>query len=241
LLDWTSTWTDIEAAAVATAVFPVGALEQHGTSMPLGCDNVLTTKMAEAIAADLGAYLLPTLPVGTSATHLSFRGTVTLSHETLAAVLSEVVDSLVRTQFRTVVLVSMHGGNYVVWSDLPERLGARYPGVRVVSLDLRGSWAEAARQAGISSPGLHCDEAETSLLLYLRPDLVRPNPTDCPDYEERLQDIPRTQTGFPQDVRQASPSGALGQPSLATREKGERMWRALVPLATADVRRRLGE
>ncbi|MHB0878343.1 MAG: creatininase family protein [Anaerolineae bacterium] len=239
MLDWTNTWTDIEAAAVTTAVVPVGALEQHGTSLPLGCDTVLTAKVAEAVATELGAYLLPALPIGTSATHLSFRGTVTLSHETLAAVLSDVVDSLVRTQFRTVLLVSLHFGNYVVWSDLPQRLSARYPGTRVVALEPRPIWAEACRQAGIATPGLHCDEAEASLLLYLRPDLVGSNPTDCPEYEERLESVPRTETGFPQDVRQVSPSGALGQPSLATREKGERLWRVMLPLLVADARQKV--
>ncbi len=55
----------------------------------------------------------------------------------------------------------------------------------------------------------------------------------------RLAHVPRTQTGFPQDVRQVSPSGALGTPSLGTAEKGERLWRAMLPLLIADVRARL--
>lgn len=241
MLDWTNTWVDLETAGVMTAVVPIGALEQHGTNLPLGCDNVMTTRAAEAIAAELGAYLLPTLPIGTSATHLSFRGTVTLSHETLAAVISDTVDSLARTGFRNVVLVSMHFGNYVVWSDLPERLSERYPGTRVVAVEPQSAMALAERHAGGFSPGLHCDEAEASIMLYLRPDLVGPSPTDCPEYEERLAGVPRTQTGFPQDVRQVSPSGALGQPSLGSREKGERVWQELVRLLVEDARGKVGQ
>jgi creatinine amidohydrolase len=69
---WENTWTEIADAGVRTAVLPIGATEQHGTNLPLLTDTLLAEVVAAAIARDLNAYLLPALPVGSSATHLSF-------------------------------------------------------------------------------------------------------------------------------------------------------------------------
>jgi creatinine amidohydrolase len=239
MLTWENTWKEIADSGITVAVLPIGATEQHGTSLPLLTDSLMAAKVAEAVAGDLGAYLLPALPVGTSATHLSFPGTLTLRHETLAAVIGDLVDSLFATGFKSVVLVSLHGGNYVVWSDLPQRLEQERPGLRIAVLDTNRLWSEASHAAGMFADEFHSGECEASALASLRPDLVRPGAVDFPEPHKHLQGFPVTQTGFPQDVRQVSPMGALGEPSKGTREKGDRFWQAFLPLAIADIRRQL--
>jgi creatinine amidohydrolase/Fe(II)-dependent formamide hydrolase-like protein len=149
------------------------------------------------------------------------------------------VESLVATGFDRVALVSMHGGNYVVWSDLPGRLEQAHPGLRVAVLHLNRLWDEASRAAGILTDEMHSGECEASALAALRPDLVRPGAVDFPEPHKHLHGVSVTQTGFPQDVRQVSPLGALGEPSRGSKEKGERFWQAFLPLAIANIREQL--
>lgn len=240
MFTWENTWKDLADAGTKIAVLPIGATEQHGTNLPLGADTLITTHVAEAIAEKFDGYLVPTIPVGTSETHLSFPGTLTLQHQTLAAVISDLVDSLARTGFTTVIIVSMHYGNYVVWSEFIDGLGYRYPGLTLVVMEPRQAWEEAAAAAGISTEELHAGEGEASLVASLRPDLVGPSPTDFPHPRRHVRKGPVTETGFPQDVRQVSPMGALGEPSLGSREKGERFWEVFLARVIADLRDDVG-
>jgi creatinine amidohydrolase len=242
MLTWENTWKEIEDSGVEVAVVPIGSTEQHGTNLPLASDSLITARVAERLADALDAYLTPLIPIGTSSEHLSFPGTLTLKTETLKAVISDIVDSLVKTGFKTIILVSTHGGNYVLWSDFIDQLDGKYPGVRVLTADLQHAWDEAYRTAGFTTPGMHADECEASLIASLRPDLVRPDPVDFPDPRERLKTkgIPVDHTGFPLDVRQASSSGALGEPSRGDRERGDLFWEVLLRLAVEDVGKQIG-
>ncbi len=241
MLTWENTWTDVERSKTSIAVLPVGATEQHGTNLPLSTDALIVGRIAEAVAEAFDAYLLPTLPVGTSATHLSFRGSLSLSHETLAAVIRDVVDSLVRTGFTTVILLSWHGGNYVVFSEaFHEELRRRHPGLRVVIPRNVPARNEAIRAAGFTTDEWHAGEREASQVASLRPDLVGPEPTDAPGFRERITGVPVTpETGFPQDVRQVSPMGSLGEPSKGSAEKGERFWEVYLPGLIESLRKEI--
>jgi creatinine amidohydrolase len=243
LLSWENTWVDLEESGTTIAVLPVGATEQHGTNLPLMTDSLITSKVAEAIAEGLDAYLLPTIPVGMSATHFSFRGTLSLRGETLAAVVEDLVDSLERTGFDTVIIVSMHGGNYVLRpdSDSVARLRQNHPNMRIVLLGPGRARREAIEAAGFTTDEWHAGEREASSVAALRPDLVGPNPTDAPGFRERIKGVPVTaETGFPQDVRQVSPMGSLGEPSLGSREKGLRYFEVYLPLLVEELRQELG-
>ncbi|NPV07676.1 MAG: creatininase family protein [Anaerolineae bacterium] len=241
MLSWENTWRDLEESGTTIAVLPVGATEQHGTNLPLMTDSLIATRVGEAIADAFHAYLLPTIPVGMSATHLSFRGTLSLRRETLAAVVTDLVDSLAQTGFTTVIIVSTHGGNYVLYSDFVDELRRRHPHMTIVVLRPRRAGQVAREAAGIHSEEWHAGEGEASLVASLRPDLVGPEPTDFPHPRSRIRDVPVTpETGFPQDVRQVSPMGSLGEPSLGTKEKGDRYWQVYLPLMIEDLRRELG-
>lgn len=240
MLTWENTWKDIEDAAPEVAIVPVGSTEQHGANLPLASDSLMTAKASEALAEAFGAYLVPLSPIGTSPEHLSFQGTVTLTTETLKAVISDIVDSLVKTKLKTIIIVSMHGGNYVLWSGFIDRLGGRHPGANVLVADLQHAWDEAYESAGFTTTGMHAGECEASLIAALRPELVGPDPVDFPNPKERTKHARLDHTGFPIDVREVSPSGALGEPSKGNREKGGRFWRAFLEQAVADVRQQAG-
>ena len=73
---WQNTWKEIEDADVKTAVVAIGSTEQHGTHLPLSTDSVVTQKVAELIAEELGAYLAPMIPIGQSEMWLEFPGSL---------------------------------------------------------------------------------------------------------------------------------------------------------------------
>lgn len=238
MFTWENTWKDLEAARVRTAVVPIGSTEQHGTHLPLATDTLITEKIAKTIATELNAYLTPTIPIGQAAMWLEYPGTLSFSPDTMRAVIADLVASLVKTGFTTIIFISVHGANEAVYRGFPEELQKKYPGVTIFTagytLWVRETWMTIWRTA-LERAGLpelvHADEAETSLILSLRPELVRPSRGDCPLPKERY---PKDKT-----MRQTYPSGSMGEPSKASKEKGDRLWKELLRLIIADVKRQL--
>ncbi|MFW6146402.1 MAG: creatininase family protein [Planctomycetota bacterium] len=219
-----NTWNEIEDSGVLVAVVPVGATEQHGTNLPLSTDTLLTAPLAEALAERLGAYLVPQVPLGNSEGWLAYPGTVSLSPNTLKAVIADIVRSLVTNGFTMVVFLSVHGGNDIIAEFLPQ-LEEAYPSARLIYADMVRVFEKATAAAGVPN-AVHADECEASMLLALRGDLVGPNPTDHPAGPE----------GYPRGpAREVSPRGSFGEPSKATEAKGRRIWDTLVPMLLADV------
>jgi creatinine amidohydrolase len=238
MFTWENTWKDIEDAKVRIAVVPIGSTEQHGTNLPLSTDTLITDRIARAVAEELNAYLAPTIPIGQSSMWLEYPGTLSLSETTMKAIMADIVDALVKTGFTTILFLSIHGANEAVYCGYPEELGKRYPGVRVFTAGytiwIRQSWVDIWRKA-LEHAGIpelnHADEAEGSLILSIRPDLVGPGPIDCALPPDKY---PKNKT-----LRQTYPSGSMGYPSKATKEKGDRLWQELLRLVIEDVKRQL--
>lgn len=238
MLTWENTWKDIEDSGTTVAVIPIGSTEQHGTNLPLASDSLSTAKTAEVLAEKLGAYLVPLIPIGASREHLSFRGTVTLTEETLKEVITDIVDSLVTTGFKTIIIISMHGGNRVIWSDFIAQLDKKYLNVKVLTAELQHAWDEAYKLAMFTTTGeMHAGECEASLIASLRPDLIGPNPVDFPNPKERLKGTRLDSFGFPVDVQEISSSGTLGESSKGSKAKGDLFWSVFLKLAVEDVKK----
>ena len=229
MLTCENTWKDIEDSGVETAVVPIGSTEQHGNNLPLATDCLLTEPVAAAIAGRLGAYLLPQIPIGQSEEWLAYPGSLSFSADTMRAVIADIVDSLARTGFTTIVFVSVHGGNDVIWSGYVEQLEDKHPDVTVTYADLDRAFEEATRTAGVPDAN-HADEAEASMIASIRPDLIGPDPVDCPVPPGGYPDGP---------VREISPSGSLGEPSKGSKAKGDRIWETLRRVAVDDIVQRL--
>ena len=237
MFTWNNTWNEIEEAHATTAVVTIGSTEQHGTHLPLRTDTLIAERFAHAIAERLHAYLTPSIPIGQSAMWLDFPGSLSFSTETMRGMITDIVESLVKTGFITILFVSIHGANVEVYQGYPESLQERYPGVKILTIGYpfwvrehwAQLWAEALAEAGLPEMN-HADEAETSLMLALCPALVGPHPTDCPLPEDRY---PAGKT-----MRETYPSGSMGYGSRASREKGEKLWDALRRRVVADLQSR---
>jgi creatinine amidohydrolase len=243
------TWPEIAALGGQVAVVPLGSLEQHGPHLPLLTDTLILEAIVARAAARLVdvAVFLPALWVGASDHHRGFPGTVSLSHETYRRVLVDVVESLIGSGFRRIVLLNAHGGNNLPGRAATYEVQMRHRDERDLWL-VFATWFELAAPQIAALPALaqghvtHACELETSLILHLRPELVDMDAAHgadvsfassfyCPDSSR----MSRVSVVRPFD--HVSVDGAYGHPELATREKGE----ALIGTVVEEVVACIGE
>jgi creatinine amidohydrolase len=227
------TWQEIAAMPERQQVVivqPAGAIEQHGPHLPLIVDAAISLgvlgKALERLEPQIPVYALPCLYYGKSNEHCHFAGTITLSAQTLLSVLMEVADSLYRAGFRKLVLMNAHGGQPQIMEIAARDIHQQYPDFLVFPLF---TWrvphiaAELLTERELTS-GIHAGDGETSLMLSLLPEqvkmerAVREYPPDLP--EGSLLSL-EGQLPFAWLTHELSQSGAIGDATAATREKGE--------------------
>jgi creatinine amidohydrolase len=225
------TWTDFRALPDnGVAILPVAAVEQHGPHLPVGVDATINAGVlarALALLPDEATVLaLPMQSVGLSVEHVRFPGTLTLSAETLIAVLTEIGRSIGRAGVRRLVVLNSHGGQPQVVDIVCRRL--RADGMFCVSCMAShlGLPPEVRLSETEQLHGIHGGLVETSLMLHLRPDLVRMQ--HAADFRSAWLAheaafsllTPEGRIGFGWETQDLHPAGALGDASAATAELG---------------------
>ncbi len=233
-------WPEVEAEIAAgrnTVVMALGATEQHGLHMPLATDALIGDRLAGIVAQRLDAFLAPTLRVGCSEHHVGFAGTMSVSEQTYHGLIADLVRSLLAGGFERIVLLPTHGGNFGPLAGAIEKLD---PDERehVVAMTDLGILFEIAqigeREFGVplGDGGLHAGEWETSLMLSIHPDLVNmagAEPGFTGDMQEAVSSM------FAAGVASISPNGAIGDPTRASPEHGERYWATVVELVLGQI------
>ena len=219
-------------------VLPVGSVEQHGRHMPVGTDTLLAQSVALGAAEKLlgRVAVLPPPWYGFSAHHMQFAGTVTLQASTMIALVEDIVGSVVDHGFRRVLILNGHGGNGGVIDVLASTLGHRFHGkARIASTTYFQLGREAIAALRESEPGGmgHACEFETAMMLAVRPDLVAMERAVAthPDPGSRYLTtdlIGASAIRTYHDFSDLAETGALGDPTLATPEKGARFHAAMV-------------
>ncbi len=206
-----STTVDERERAARVALLPVGSFEQHGAFLPLITDTVVAVTVARAIGAATPVLQLPPVTISCSHEHAGWAGTVSISAATLYAIVGDVAESLRRSGVDRLVIVSGHGGNYVLSNVVQESAG------RMALFPTEVDWARARTAAGMSTPvdsDMHAGELETSILLHAHPALVRQ------DYAEHDQLADERDRMLTLSLSAYTESGVVGRPSLASAEKG---------------------
>jgi creatinine amidohydrolase len=238
-------WEELSAPAIealdrdaTVVVLPLGSVEQHGRHMAVGTDTLLAHNLALG-AADRLAGRVAVLPppwYGFSAHHMRFAGTVTLRLETTLALVDDIAASVVAHGFRRFLIVNGHGGNNGAVDVLASTLGRKHYGkARIAGL----TYFQLARDAiaklreSVSGGMGHACEFETSMLLHLRPDLVAMERAVVaypdPGSKYLTTDLVGASTiRTYHDFADLSESGTLGDPSLASAEKGARFYNAVL-------------
>ena len=168
-------------------IIPVGALEQHGTHLPIGTDHLNGVEQAKRIAYRTDVLVAPILLPGQSPYHMGFAGTVTLPSTLIQEVYVEAAKSLIRHGFKRFLMLNAHGGNRAITTFIVDRINQETAGIAVDlgaaagPLTERGEGADAgaagvraAEASGQVTPVLdrHGGTGETSRSLYLIPELV---------------------------------------------------------------------
>jgi creatinine amidohydrolase len=206
-----STTVEERDRAARVALLPVGSFEQHGAFLPLVTDTVVAVTVARAVGAAIPVLRLPPVTISCSHEHAGWAGTVSISAATLYAIVNDVAESLRRSGVDRLVIVSGHGGNYVLSNVVQESAG------RMALFPTEVDWARARAAAGMSTPvdsDMHAGELETSILLHAHPALVRP------DYAEHDQLADERERMLTLSLSAYTESGVVGRPSLASAEKG---------------------
>lgn len=238
------TWEEIREAierGKRRVVVMVGAMEQHGPHLPIGTDTYLGYALGELVARELGdALVAPVINLGYSVGHMCFPGTVSITPETLAAVVRDVCRALAQHGFEEVVLFASHGGNHRILGQVLAELQAELADkVSIQASTSMDAWARWYREYSLSQGrdparvGVHAGQGETSMMLAARPELVHMDRA----VEGFLGDASiRWRSQVPPPMNTMSPTGILGDPRGSTSEFGERMLKAKARLVADLVR-----
>lgn len=221
-----------------SVLFACGAVEQHGPHLPLFTDAEHGSRVAVEVARRLGSTLVaPTIRAGCSEHHMAFSGTISLRQETFEALVTDYVTSLSRHGFERILVLPTHGGNFGPLLEMEARLQDAAGGSAVaIFADLTGLlelWRnETEAELGLGNRiGGHADIGETSIMLALRPELVRLDLAAAGFEAELLSDV--LERIIQDGLDSVTPNGILGDARGATQALGERLIDAYAAQATA--------
>ncbi len=221
-------YRDIRGAHYALAVLPWGATEPHNLHLPYGTDIIETDRIgreAVRLAAGRGAdvVLLPPIPFGVNTGQLNIPLTINMNPSTQLAVLRDVVTSLERHRVPRLVILNGHGGN-----DFRQMIRELSLGTTMFLAAVNWYRSIPLRDY-FDVPGDHADEMETSLMMFLAPELVLPL-SEAGEGKERRLNITAFREGWawtPRDWTRVTSDTGTGNPRAATPEKGARYFAAV--------------
>ena len=225
------TWPEAQSwfARGAPVIVPIGAAsKEHGHHLPLKTDWLYARELARRVAERLPVVIAPVVGFGYYPAFVRYPGSQSLSAETFAALLREILTKFIRDGVRNLAVintgVSTEPVLRIVVRDLYEATG-----VRVHTADVRELGAKARGRLSQRFGG-HADESETSVILAIDPSVVRPGRAR-PDYgNEAPKTVFYTPTifdGDPDTGPDYSATGVRGDPSLATAEVGNAILAAM--------------
>src|SRR5438874_9609154 len=211
-----------KAAPDSLLIVPLGATEQHGPHLPVGTDSLLVEAVAEravlALRDSFPMVLAPTLPVGSSAHHVPFGGTLSMTSLSFYGVMMDIGRSAAAGGFRRMFYLNGHGGNHEIAQVAARDLGLELP----IAVGVGSWWAmayDALIEAGSptirSVPG-HAGGFETAAMMAMAEHLVqekRPTregqPAESPpfrsDYRIEIHGSWKAKDGFTDNPADASP------------------------------------
>ena len=217
---------------VDIALLPVGSVEQHGPHLPLDTDafdaNYLARRIAEA-CSDPKPLVLPNISYGVSYHHDEFKGTVSISNDTLAKLVYDIGISVSRNGIKKLVIINGHGGNSPALNYAAQMINR--DAHIFVCVDT-GETSDVDIYALVETPNdVHAGEIETSTTLAVRPHLVKMDQVrrEVPEFSSRYLDF-TSKRGvlWYAYTRKISRSGVMGDPTKASAEKGKKIWEMMI-------------
>ena len=222
-------WKEIQEMDIELAVLPWGATEAHNYHLPYATDNYQIEEIASEsarIAYENKAKLmvLPCIPFGVNTGQPNIKLDINLNHSTQMAILDNIIEVLNRQGIYKLIVLNGHGGN--TFKPLLRELGLKYPKMFLLTCNF---FEVVDKSRYFEEEGDHADEMETSLMLYLKPDLVS-DLNMAGDGAEKRSKITGIREGWAWAERKWSMVTAdtgIGNPKKATKEKGEKFFKAV--------------
>jgi len=228
-------WKALKNANFDLAILPWGATEAHNYHLPYGTDvfesDALAAESAK-IAWDKGGkvIVLPTVPFGVNTGQSDIYLDINLNPSTQLAILSDVVEVLNRQGINKLLLFNSHGGNN--FKALVRELGLKFPQMFICF----SNWFQSLDKTKyFEHKGDHADEMETSLMLYLKPELVLPieHWGTGASKEYKIKSFSEGWVWAERKWSQISEDTGVGNPKSSSKEKGEHYFK--------DVTRKIGD
>lgn len=239
-------WVDVQdyLREKDIVLIPVASMEQHGRHLPLSTDTITALEVARRTGQLAEVLYTPVMWAGYSPQHMGppgeGLGTVTLRSSTFQAVCHDIARSLIHHGFNKIVFVAGHGSNMKVIDPVLRKLkyetGALVGYYKAYAERYIGLLKDVLENPVAETPGWHASELETSQVLAHDERLVRMErairekthtPEWLPEAFIKQDGAPDVEFQgyqyfmFPMDHREFSPSGCIGNPFTATKEKGE--------------------
>jgi creatinine amidohydrolase/Fe(II)-dependent formamide hydrolase-like protein/7-cyano-7-deazaguanine synthase in queuosine biosynthesis len=228
------TWVQAKLRFAQTDIvlLPVGAVEQHGPHLPLDIDGWDADHLCRQVAArcsDPKPLVLPLIPYGVSYHHDDFPGTMSVGPDTLAQFVYEVGMAAARHGVKKLVIINGHGGNAPALQVAAQKVNRD---ARIFTCVDTGETSDVDINAIAETRNdVHAGEVETSTALATRPHLVDESrlESSVPEFSSRyLNFSSAASVEWYEHTARISDSGVLGDPTKASREKGERMWELMI-------------
>ena len=221
------TRVEFENNSDKVVVLPIGSTEQHGPHLPLGVDSYIAEDIAKHLAKLTDIIIAPTITYGYKSKPLSgggplFKGTIDLNGETLIHLVTDILCEFARDGFNKIFIENAHFENQAFIEEAMDLATAQFPKLKVV----QSNWWDVLDQKTVDEifkdvpfPGWALEHAaitETSLMMYLEPDLVR---TVLMPTEVKAQALPYSV--YPARHALVPDCGVLASPVGSTKEKGK--------------------
>jgi creatinine amidohydrolase len=214
---WDGSIDDI--AGTDLVILPIGSIEQHGHHLPVITDWAIASAIGKGVAEKTGGFYIPALPVSTNKEQRGKRGSVGMHSDTFYRMVTDICLDLKAQGFKRVAIVQGHGGIFVMNPVVRELNADHNPELFIAKLDIETCWAKFQVEGLLDSPvGVHAEEVETSLMLYLHPELV--------DMEKAVvfyPSVPRSFLNYGGILRYC-PDGVWGDATKGSAEKGKKMF-----------------
>ena len=235
--EWSeNTWTDLRDRKPDAALLPVGSTEAHGPHLPLSTDSIISTEMARRAAVELAkqnvhTLILPCLDYAITDFSKEFSGTISIQKQTFQNLLRDIANQLAEQSVRLLCIVNSHLE--------PEHLNAirefcdSYTTIPVLFPDkTRKPWGSLLTPE-FKQGACHAGSYETSLVLPVREDLVRPERNKLAPNPVNLAKLMKEGVKTFQEA--GAPLAYFGDPARATKEEGEQIYNVLTRMIVETV------
>ncbi|MBK8516940.1 MAG: creatininase family protein [Saprospiraceae bacterium] len=222
-------WKFVRDQKIDLAVLPWGATEAHNFHLPYSTDVIEAHAMAAGaakIAYEKGAkvMVLPTIPFGVNTGQHDVKFDININPSTQMAILDDIINTLNRQGTYKLVILNSHGGND--FRQILRELGLKYQDMFLSEVD----WYKVKDIAKIfNEPGDHAGEAETSMMLFLKPEWVLPlnEAGEGKAKKFRFEAMAEGWAWAERHWTSVTTDTGIGNPSQATPEKGEQFLKLL--------------